>query len=291
MELYGVDVSQFQGIIGWDALNAVANFVAIRVCDGTILDTQFQRNQSESRRVQASAGPLGIAWYTHTYPTLLTPQESAAYFLATIGTLLPGERLAHDLEGNLGPTPVEWSRQFATAIHDATGVWVDMYLNKSEQSGYDWTPVTSLGCKLWDADYNEGKTASPPATPGWVLAMRQWTNVDAVAGISGNVDGDTFYGAFNDFFAGGKQVPAPPPTTTTTTEAPVTTTTTTVEPLPAAPEPGTVVQPETTTTTTVAPSVDTITKPAPLPEPAAPQAHHTGLVGFLVWLFNRLRGV
>lgn len=208
-ELYGVDVSQFQGVINWDDLNAAANFVIIRASDGTIEDSRFVFNQSQARRVRADAGPLGISYYTHTYPTLLTPQQTADSFSNIIGALQEGENLAHDLEGNLGPDPVGWSLEFMQAVVASTGVKMALYLNQAELQAYNWKPVIDAGFSLWLADYTgnkDGQVASPSPWP--FMAFRQWTNVDKVAGIPGNVDGDTFYGDFDQFYASGYKTPS-----------------------------------------------------------------------------------
>lgn len=215
-ELYGVDLSSFQGTVDWDALNAVANFALIRATDGTITDSQFARNQSEARRVQASAGPLGIGYYTHTYPTLLTPAASANYLLSVLDPLQEGEWIAHDLEGTLGPDPVTWSLDFAKVIYGLTGIRPPIYLNQSEVSSYNWQPLIDFGCGLWLADYSGTKADPAPATPWAVVAVRQWTDTDIVNGIVTKTDGDTFYGDFNAWNAYGYHVPIAPVASTPT---------------------------------------------------------------------------
>src|SRR6516225_2642079 len=127
-ELYGIDASQWQGQVDWDALNAASNFVIIRVGDGTYLDTSFYHNQSEARRVRAAAGPLGVGYYYFAEPTLLSADESATWFVNTVGALEEGEVLALDLEGSIGTDPVGWSLEWLQQVEQKTTVKPLMYL-------------------------------------------------------------------------------------------------------------------------------------------------------------------
>lgn len=254
-QLYGIDISSIgQGYLSpgaWDQVNSVCNFVIMQATYGTITDEQFKNNQAEARRVRASAGPLGIGYYHFAYPTLLDPITSATYFIQNLSGLDDGEILALDLEGNIGSTPVDWSLRFLNEVQSLTGVKGLIYLNQSIMNGYDWTPVVNAGYGLWIADYDGNKTAPGPSGKWPFAAIKQWTDADTVSGISGKVDGDTFQGTFDEFYAYGYKIPTStttlPPPTTTTTLPPTTTTTTTTQ--------------STTTTTTLPPT------PAPAPHP------------------------
>lgn len=208
--LYGVDVSEFQGQIDWDMLNSVSNFVVIREGFGTDRkDLEFDRNLSEARRVQASAGPLGIGIYHFAYPTYNTGAAEANFFADNLGTLQGGEILALDLEGNVGSDPVGWALEFLQTLEARTSVKGLIYLNQSLMNSYDWSSVINGDFGLWLADYSTGKGGNPPASPWPVVALLQWTSSDQVAGISGNVDGDQFYGDINAWNAYGYKVPSP----------------------------------------------------------------------------------
>lgn len=215
--LYGVDVSQFQNTIGWPELNSASNFVMIRAAYGTMTDTQFSNNRTGARNMRATAGPLGIGYYYYAYPTLLDAPTSAKYFVDTVGPLQPGEILALDLEGNVGPSPVAWALDWLEVVDELTGVKPLIYLNQSEVAGYDWAVVVSGGYGLWLADYSIGKDGAMPSVKYWpIIAMVQWTDSDTVAGIAANVDGDIFDGDFNEFYEYGSPEPeAPLPTTPT----------------------------------------------------------------------------
>jgi GH25 family lysozyme M1 (1,4-beta-N-acetylmuramidase) len=205
-QLYGVDVSYAQKTIDWDALNAASNFAMIRSCYGTGgVDTEFARNKNEAHRVQAAAGPLGIGYYHYAYPqySVNTPQAEAAYFVGNVGALQPGDVLALDWEEPYDGDHVQWCLEFLNAVTSATGVRPLIYLNQSLVASHDWSPVINGNYGLWLAAYDGDKTGSGPSTQWPFTAMRQWTNSDAVAGIS-PVDGDVFYGDFNAWNAYGK---------------------------------------------------------------------------------------
>lgn len=271
-ELYGVDISEHQGAINWDQLNEVSNFVIMRASLGTARrDYQFQRNQSEARRVRMDAGPLGIGYYYFAYPTLVDAVTSANYFIDNLGALEAGEMLVLDLEGSVGSAPVAWSLAFLEHVEFRTGVKPLIYLNQSLVHSYNWSPVINNGYGLWLADYDGNKTSLPPATPWPVVAMKQWTDVDIVAGIPSKVDGDTFYGTFDQFYAYGYKPNPPIPSITTAT---TTTTTTTVTAT-------------TQTTTTLPPVLDPGPNPVPVPPPnsGSPLPPDTSLLGRIItWL-------
>lgn len=262
-ELYGVDVSEFQGTIDWDALNAVCNFVMIRASFGTMRqDYQFARNQSEARRVQRDAGPLGIGYYYYAYPTLVDAVTSANFFVDNLGLGMAGDVLALDLEGDIGNDPVGWSLAWLRQVEARTTVKPLVYLNQSIMNGYSWQPVVDNGNGLWIADYDGDKTSVPPMGAWPVVAMKQWTDVDTVGGAPTKVDGDTFYGDFDAFAKYGYQAsPAPSPAPAPVeTPAPVPTP---VSVPPAEPVP---------VTTPPADSVPTAPCPQPGPVPTAPPA-------------------
>jgi lysozyme len=205
-ELYGVDVSYAQGQVDWDALNAASNFAMIRSSYGTGgVDTEFARNKAEAHRVQAAAGPLGIGYYHYAYPQLNTAQAEASYFTGNLGALARGDILALDWEEHYAGDNVEWCLTFLNAVTLATGVQPLIYMNDSMASAFDWSRVINGNFGLWLAAWDGDKTGAGPSTQWPFTAMRQWTDADVVAGISGKVDGDVFYSDFNAWNAYGKQ--------------------------------------------------------------------------------------
>jgi GH25 family lysozyme M1 (1,4-beta-N-acetylmuramidase) len=220
-QLYGVDVSEFQGQINWDALNAVSNFVIIRSCFGTARqDFQFLHNRSEARRVRANAGPLGVGYYHYAYPNNNGPEPEADFFVSNVWPLQPGEQLVLDWEEAFNGNHVAWVLAFCQRVEAKTGVKPLVYLNQSLLNGHDWTPVINNSNGLWVAQY-DGQQKAPAVHGQWPFAaMKQWTDAATVAGIGGHVDADTFYGDFNAFYAYGYKSPATPAPTPAPAPAP-----------------------------------------------------------------------
>lgn len=214
-ELSGADISEWQGVVDWDTLNANANFVFIRSSFGTARkDLQFDRNQAEARRVRAAAGPLGIGYYYYAYPVQIDAVTSADFFVKNLGGLQDTEVLVLDLEGDVGPDPVGWSLAFLKRVEMTTTVKPLIYLNQSLLHGYDWSPVIANDNGLWLAVYDSNKETTPAPEPWPFVAVKQWTNVDHVPGIPNQVDGDTFFGGFDAWNAYGyksQAVPVPTP--------------------------------------------------------------------------------
>src|SRR5664279_3165262 len=87
--LFGVDVSRYQGTVNWDSLNASTNFAMMQSTYGYSTDSQFSRNLSESRRVGMRRG-----FYHFCHPELgNTAVGEADYFVNTVGALQSGELL------------------------------------------------------------------------------------------------------------------------------------------------------------------------------------------------------
>lgn len=240
--LYGLDVSQFQGDINWDQLNQVSNFVIIRAAYGTLVDPKFGYNRGEAHRVQASAGPLGVGYYYYAYARLLDSITSANYFCDVVEPLSEGDVLALDWEEPYTGDHVAWCKSFLDQVYARTGVKPLIYLNQSLMNSHNWQPVIDGGYGLWLAVYGGDKDEALPKTPWPTVAMVQWTSSDFISGVSGKVDGDTFYGDFAAFAKYGhvappepaeepQPMPVPLPTPAPPPLPPI--------PVPPAPQPGT----------------------------------------------------
>lgn len=271
-QIYGVDVSEAQGVINWDVLNQNTNFVIIRSCFGTARqDLQFQRNRSEARRVQAAAGPLGIGYYHFSYPqyAVNTPQAEAEFFCNNVMPLQPGEILVLDFEEPYSGDVVEWCKEFCDRVQQLTTVRPLIYLNQSQVNGLNWGSVIQSNYGLWEAVYDNNPSGPGVSTPWPVVAMRQWTDNDHVAGISNAVDGDVFYGDFQLFAKYGYQpaapAPQPAPAPAPAPEPAPATNPTPVEEPPAPPAPNPVTPPA---------PVEPTPSPSPVIEPNKPQKLH-----------------
>jgi GH25 family lysozyme M1 (1,4-beta-N-acetylmuramidase) len=122
--------------------------------------------------------------------------------------LAAGDLLALDWEEQYNGDHVAWCLQFLQAVTARTGIGPLIYLNQSTIAAHNWSPVINDGFGLWLADWDLNKAGPGVHTPWPFTAMRQWTDADTVAGISGRVDGDVFYGDFAAWAAYGPPAPA-----------------------------------------------------------------------------------
>ncbi len=193
----GFDVSLHQGAIDWaQVVDAAFDFVFIRALLGTTLD---------SRLVENLAGALSAGLETSVYHVVhedVSAERQAATLLETLAALKLCSRLpvALDIERPLaaGSTnahrrTLEHARIVAAFLQDAgyrvmiyTGAW---WWNPAT-AGVDVSWATALD--LWVATYG---TQAPILPNGWSdWRFWQYTNSGRVAGISKNVDLNTFSG-------------------------------------------------------------------------------------------------
>ncbi len=205
-DIYGVDVSKYQGAIDWDTLRSQTSFVMIKAGgsdDGMYTDPQFANNQAQARRLDMVRG-----FYYYTGGT--DPVKEAEHFVSIVGPLQPGEVLALDLEIDL-PDPVAFARAFMVRTEQLTGVKPLLYSNMNRIWQNDWTPLVVNGNKLWGAYYDNDayNMPSPGSFPG--VTIKQYSSSGNVPGISGPVDVNVFKSNSYDFPAMGKPAPPPPP--------------------------------------------------------------------------------
>jgi len=208
-DIYGVDISKYQGTIDWDTLRNQTSFVMIKAGgsdDGMYTDPQFASNQAQARRLDMVRG-----YYYYTGGT--DPVKEAEHFVSIVGPLQPGEVLALDLEIHL-PDPVAFARAFMVRTEQLTGVKPLLYSNMNRIWQHDWTPLVANGNKLWGAYYDSDayNMPSPGSFPG--VTIKQYSSSASVPGISGPVDVNVFKSNSYDFPAMGKPAPpapSPPP--------------------------------------------------------------------------------
>lgn len=247
--IYGTDVARYQGEIDWDAYRAAKDFVIIKATggcpdpgedDSRYLDSSFHRNRDEARRLGIPRG-----FYHYAYPEYNNPEQEAAYFARMVGDLQDGELVVLDYESSWTGNAVDFCLRWLESVENRLGVKPLIYLNLYTTKSHDWSPVISNGNGLWLAQWTYKADGQYDASQPWPFAaFHQYSNREQVAGISANVDGDTFMGDVAAFYRYGKQpvavpppttqVPDPVPTTTTTTQVPTPEPTTTVDPVPPA---------------------------------------------------------
>lgn len=212
MSIVGNDVSGFQGDINFDTYKNNSNFIIVKVTEGNgFTDPKFKRNQTEARRVGL---PLG--YYAFARPDLGNPPEAEAqWFLTQCGDLREGEVLVLDYEPN-GQVQawVDWCKKWLDYVFSKTQCRPLIYLNQSQVKTFNWQTVVDAGYGLWIAAYTGSPTNNTYNKGQWAFAaMQQWTSSQQVPGISGNVDGDVFFGDVATFKKYGYKNSVAPPTT------------------------------------------------------------------------------
>jgi GH25 family lysozyme M1 (1,4-beta-N-acetylmuramidase) len=194
--LYGVDVSQWDGTIDWDALKSSVDFVIMRSSYGqTGLDTTFSRNQSEARRVGI---PMG--YYHYSYPEYNDPEPEADHFVATVGTLQPGEILCLDFEENTTKDIVDWSARFMNEVYAQTSVKPFLYINRSTQSSVNWSNVIGDDYGLWLAAWDGLTNFTSNVTQWPSITLKQYSAAGTASGVPvSEVDMDIFNGTVTQF--------------------------------------------------------------------------------------------
>ena len=194
MELKGIDVSQWQGIIDWDKVKAIGiGFAILRLGwignkNNHTVDIYFERNYREAKRVGI---PVGV--YVYNYCNSIDNARSGAQW--TIEKL-KGKSLELPVyldmeEGtikNLGKaTLTEMCNIFNSAIEKA-GFWAGVYANKDWFTNYLDKETLGKRYTCWVAQYNSKCTLEMSNIDVW-----QNSSSGKVDGINGNVDTNIMY--------------------------------------------------------------------------------------------------
>ena len=202
----GIDVSHWQGSIGWLQVGAAGyDFAFAKATEGTTyIDPTYVTN-----RAGATAAGLRIGAYHFARPTGASDAAAVAsgiaqadYFIATAqprrGDLLP----VLDLEknGGLGVARLTtWTQAFLDEVYARLGARPLIYASPSFwKTSLGDTPLFAAdGNRLWIAHWTKASLPLLPAAGwnglGWTFW--QWTSCSNVPGIGGCVDGDRVNGA------------------------------------------------------------------------------------------------
>lgn len=202
----GIDVSHWQGQIGWLQVGAAGyDFAFAKATEGTTyIDPTYVTN-----RAGAAAAGLRIGAYHFARPAgtsdaaaIASGIAQADYFVAAAqprrGDLLP----VLDLEksGGLGVARLTaWTQAFLDQVYARLGTRPLIYASPSFwKTSLGDTPLFAAdGNRLWIAHWTKASLPLLPAA-GWSglgWTFWQWTSCSSVPGIGGCVDGDRVNGA------------------------------------------------------------------------------------------------
>lgn len=210
--LVGNDISNAQGAIDWATYSKNTHFVIMKATEGIgYIDSWFGNN-----RIQARNYNLLLGYYHFARPDLgNTAINEADYFLKVLSgdPIRIGEIVVLDFEVSYAGDVVGWCKAWLNHVSSQlNGIKPLIYLNQSLIKSYDWSSVVNAGYGLWVADYTYDPNMFDATISPWgTAALQQWTDKQEVPGISGDVDGDCFFGNGEAFKKYGYQLPITPP--------------------------------------------------------------------------------
>lgn len=189
MNLYGIDVSRFQGNISWpEVKKAGVQFAMLRAGYGEgNIDVQFRRNAEACTQWEI---PFGVYWFSYAYTPLMAKRE-AELCLETIEDFQVRYPVCIDFEEDSVRYAV--SKGIDMTKETATGI-VDAFCKRVEELGYFamyysnldflermFEPWLRKKYALWFARYGEMPDIG-------CVAMWQYSENGKVNGITGHVD-------------------------------------------------------------------------------------------------------
>jgi GH25 family lysozyme M1 (1,4-beta-N-acetylmuramidase) len=210
-QVNGIDVSKWQGTINWtSARNSGTEFAFIKSTEGVnAVDPTFHQNFVGATNAGVLAGPYHYARPDSFVSDPLDAVKEANDFLEAIvpyyeqGSYLPPvldvEEFSFTPPGGASMKNFVsgWVQDFSDTVLETLGVRPIIYTSQSAANTY-FTPAIASNHDLWIAWWKPNPTDDPPVqsdTPSWNPAPYwQWTATGSVAGISGNVDRDVFFG-------------------------------------------------------------------------------------------------
>ncbi len=207
VKIFGYDISQFQGTVNFSQFSGAASFVVIRASRGAPDPGQTSSQYADSKLSQNRAGAeqngMEAGFYHYAYPEYNSATAEADCFADNVGSLKTGQFVVLDYESSWTGDRVAWCKTWLDRVQARLGVKPLIYLNLSTARASDWAPVINGAYGLWMARWDYNANADAPTTAWAVTAMRQYSNNERAAGISGAVDGDVFYGSLDQLKAYG----------------------------------------------------------------------------------------
>jgi len=200
--LNGIDISAYQPDIDIAGLSTT-DFVIIKATEGT-----SYRNACFLKHI-AAAITAGKKVGVYHYATGSGHQAEADFFLSAVRPYIGKILIALDWEsqGNNAWGNLTYAKNWLDYVKAQTGVTPVIYMSESVASSGNWAAVAA-SYKLWGAQYANynriGYTSSPWSFGGWGAwgskpLIHQYTSRGAIAGYSGDLDLDLFYGTKEDW--------------------------------------------------------------------------------------------
>ncbi|ETY74767.1 lysin [Lactiplantibacillus fabifermentans T30PCM01] len=199
MSLNGIDTSSYQ--TGLDAADIAGDFVIVKATEGTNYINPVL--SGHAKQTLASGKKLGV----YHFASVGDATKQADYFLYKVGNYVGKSMLVLDYEAKAVSQGVEWAKTWLDHVYAKTGVRPIIYMGLADENRLDWSPVVKANYGLWVAQYNNYNQVvgyKPRNLYGslkhWKsAAMFQYTSAGRLAGWSGDLDFDVFYGDKSDW--------------------------------------------------------------------------------------------
>lgn len=207
-----IDVSQWQGVINWDAVKPYIDGAILRMGFGSDQvnqdDTQWERNVSECER-------LGIPYGAYFYSYANNDARAKSEIQHTLRLLKQCKKLSYPVYFDAEDASIRSYCHISFPMWDAaikaagykTGLYSGYYFRR------ECMPAVTTDT-WWLAWYNGSNGTRKPNTGNWTYDAWQFTSSGSFPGISGRVDTNYFY---KDF---GSTAQEQKPATVTQTTAP-----------------------------------------------------------------------
>lgn len=216
MSMNGIDISRWQA--GIDLAAVPCEFVVIKATEGTTYVNPYC-----DRHFSQAAG-LGKKLGVYHFAAGGNAAAEADYFVRNIRGYIGQAMLVLDFEQQNMTDGAAWSKQWLDRVYELTKVRPVIYMSNYMANHLDWSNVAKAGYPLWNAYYFAYGTPMgydpdaplPERLGAWGKALLyQYTSEGRLAGYSGHLDLDVFYGDPGDWDlqarAGGTVDPAPRP--------------------------------------------------------------------------------
>lgn len=198
----GIDVSSYQGNVNWaSAYSDGVRFAIVKASEGSgYTNPYFSSQINGATDANIVAGAYDFADFNTVSAT-----TEANHFLSVAGNYVRQGyiRPTLDMEGSTSMTKTQVSnyvKTWADTVWNAKSVHTVVYASQSFAASYFDASVTSIPSQFWIAHYNGANlyTGSPGSTtPFSTWTFWQVSSTGAIAGVSGNVDLDTYNGDIN----------------------------------------------------------------------------------------------
>lgn len=193
MSKFGIDVSQHQGKINWDSVKENIDFVILRLGwignkENHTLDTQFERNYSECKRLGI---PVGVYIYNYCNSEE-TAKSGANWALQKLNGKSLELPVCIDMEdasiSNLGKDKLTNICIAFNSIIENAGLWAGVYANANWFNNYLNKDTIKSKYTTWIAHYTSENNKYEGEYDIW-----QNSSSGKINGISGKVDTNYMY--------------------------------------------------------------------------------------------------